>query len=134
MQRALISWDLPVAPAEGAFTSAAAEFNAAFAKLAPSGGGTANLFIVLREVRGAVPKRVQVSYDAERNTVGIDCPLPVHVFEPNTQSVVASLAVTVSAAISTADAYCNANAISFDPAEIVQTIASVARAHVRSDA
>jgi hypothetical protein len=135
MRRAFISWDLPVAPAEGAFTSAAAEFNAALAQLAPSAHGTANLFLVLREVRGTSPKTVQVSYDAEHNTVGIDCPLQVHVFEPNTQSVVASLAATLTAAINTAEAYCSRNSVSFNAAEIVQVIASVALAHnARSDA
>jgi hypothetical protein len=134
MRRALISYDLPQAPAEDAFRAAAAEFNAAFAELPPATGMT-GMFLVLREVRGTMPTEIQVRHHRESNWVGIDCPLHVHVFEPNTQSVVASLAATLTGAVKMADTYCQKNSISFDAEEIIQTIASVAGARrARSDA
>jgi hypothetical protein len=127
MQHVLISYDLPAAPAEDAFKQAARQFNAAFAKLSHASSSTGiGMFLVLREACSSDAGQAAVSFDAKQGVVLIDCPLRAHMLEPNTNSVLTSLAATLASAVQTADAYCKQNAISFDAQAIRQLIAAVA--------
>ncbi|WP_233259275.1 hypothetical protein, partial [Rubrivivax albus] len=126
----LISYDLPVAPPEDAVKAAARRFNAAFDSTQASSpqGTDTEVFLVLREVRGPLQASVRIKYDRRRNLLGIDCPLKVHVLEKDANSVLESLAITLSNALSMAKGYCAQGPCSVDFESILCTINQVVQA------
>ena len=130
MRPFFISYDLPVGPAEDVFKEAARRFNAAFTSVQEGRAvaETAEVFLVLREIRRPSTKGVQVKYDSKKNFLGIDCPLQVHTLENEASSVVESLAITMSKALSVAQDYCAVRCVPVDFGNIVGIIEQVVRA------